>query len=716
MNSRGFIYAIAVGALALACGDAPSGEAPPSDLPASCHDQLRGPGETGVDCGGPLCAPCPLGSGCASAEDCRSGFCAVGYVCGPASCADGRQGIGEDGVDCGGTCGACLAGSCGLDSECQSGFCRDGACATPSCTDGIENGWETGLDCGGPCAPCTLGGGCFVDAHCTTGFCRDRVCDAPTCDDALQNQGETGVDCGGPCPGCVDGFACADGADCASGRCDDGLCASCGDGRRSGDESDVDCGGGCGPCDDGAACATGADCASGRCDVGGVCTSCADGVQNGDESDVDCGGGCGPCGAAASCGGDGDCGVGSLCSAGVCCEVGTHACADGAGGLSCRSDGDVATCGGRCTPCPQTTNGHAVCASGACGIVCDDGFELCEGGSGCCGRFADLELGATGREIDVAVSSDGVVHVAHACGTGSWPGVCYTRVDGASVTRTVVEASASTPALALTGSGTPRIAYVTKGTAPDIEVRGPSGGTWATVAAVSAESHAPGVGLLDLAVSSGGTPYVVLTRMGATAYLLEGIALGAPLYRSPIGPAPFQRPSAVVDPWGRLRVAYRGPGDAISFAQLGTYGYEGVLPGGNASHVALGLLASGQPLIAFQDRQAETLRLVRGGVSAWTFVTVDATAGRGRFVDVAVGPDDVVHLAHVAGSSGVLRYTHVATGSDGPGTGAVGGFPVAAGAETTAAALAIALAPNGEVVIAWRHVPTGTLRISRGTP
>ncbi|MFT7588331.1 MAG: hypothetical protein ACI959_000538 [Limisphaerales bacterium] len=79
----------------------------------TCSDGIQNGSETGVDCGGPDCAPC-------------------------FTCSDGIQNGSETGVDCGGPdCAPCF-----------------------TCSDGIQNGSETGVDCGGPdCAPCS-GGGC----------------------------------------------------------------------------------------------------------------------------------------------------------------------------------------------------------------------------------------------------------------------------------------------------------------------------------------------------------------------------------------------------------------------------------------------------------------------------------------------------------------------------------------------------------------------------
>ena len=83
----------------------------------TCTDGIQNGNETGVDCGGPDCAPCVI----------------------PPTCDDGIQNGDETGVDCGGPdCAPCVT--------------------PPTCDDGIQNGDETGVDCGGSsCAPCATG-------------------------------------------------------------------------------------------------------------------------------------------------------------------------------------------------------------------------------------------------------------------------------------------------------------------------------------------------------------------------------------------------------------------------------------------------------------------------------------------------------------------------------------------------------------------------------
>ncbi|MBK8389095.1 MAG: T9SS type A sorting domain-containing protein [Saprospiraceae bacterium] len=298
----------------------------------SCTDGVKNGQETGIDCGGPTCAPC-------------------------ATCTDGVKNGQETGVDCGGpSCGPCsqtcssnslifkfvgdlypeeftwnIKNSAGATVYSGGGYTQplatynttmclpngcytlqvfdtygDGICcnygngsfavtfngqtltngasfttsqtkqfcvnaaAGPTCSDGVKNGQETGIDCGGPtCSPCAV---------------------TPTCTDGVKNGSETGVDCGGPncpaCPTCSDGVKNGQetGVDCGGPSC--GPCSAtptCSDGVKNGQETGVDCGGpSCGPC--------------------AVTPTCSDGIKNGQETGVDCGGPtCQPCAVTPTC-------------------------------------------------------------------------------------------------------------------------------------------------------------------------------------------------------------------------------------------------------------------------------------------------------------------------------------------------------------------------------------------------------------------------------
>lgn len=135
------------------------------------------------------------------------------------------------------------------------------------CTDGIKESEETDIDCGGKCPPCTDGKVCTGATDCASGFCNGGVCATPTCGDQVRNGNETDVDCGGQCLPCAADKACIQNADCASGSCNAGKCGAqepCADGVLSGTETDVDCGGACPtPCGDGKNCKADTDCAQG---------------------------------------------------------------------------------------------------------------------------------------------------------------------------------------------------------------------------------------------------------------------------------------------------------------------------------------------------------------------------------------------------------------------------------------------------------------------
>ncbi|NNK81451.1 MAG: zinc metalloprotease, partial [Flavobacteriales bacterium] len=205
-----------------ACGTPPP--------PATCNDGIQNQGETGVDCGGPNCAPCPCngtnvtvsitldnypeettwsitqgGSTVASGGTYGSqpdGSTVNIDLCLADGCYDFtiNDSYG-DGICCGygngsytvSSSSGTLASGGSFGSIETTNFCVGGGPA-PTCDDGIQNQGETGVDCGGPCAPCA------------------------TCNDGIQNQGETGVDCGGPCAACP--------------TCDDGI--------QNGDETGVD--------------------------------------------------------------------------------------------------------------------------------------------------------------------------------------------------------------------------------------------------------------------------------------------------------------------------------------------------------------------------------------------------------------------------------------------------------------------------------------------
>ncbi len=191
----------------------------------TCSDGVQNGNETGVDCGGPDCAPCQTactdnevivsikfdnypeetawtlkndsGTTVASGGTYGSqpdGSTLTETLCLPDGCytftitdayGDGiccSYGSGNYSVS--GPTGVLASGGSFGSSE-ATNFCL-GSGPAPTCTDGIQNGDETGIDCGGSsCAPCVT---------------------PPTCTDGIQNGDETGVDCGGSsCAPCSTG-------------------------------------------------------------------------------------------------------------------------------------------------------------------------------------------------------------------------------------------------------------------------------------------------------------------------------------------------------------------------------------------------------------------------------------------------------------------------------------------------------------------------------
>jgi hypothetical protein len=210
-----------------------SGEPAPT-----CNDGIQNGNETGVDCGGPDCAPC-------------------------ATCNDGVQNGNETGVDCGGP-------------DCVP-------CAT--CNDGIQNGDETGVDCGGSCPACPTG---CQDNSVTLTIVLDNypeetswtITDGSGGTYGSQPDGSTVTEdlCLGD--GCYtftindafgDGICCAYGNGSYSLTTDGGAVLASGGSFGSSESTNFCVGGASGP-------------------------TCDDGIQNGDETGVDCGGSCAPCG------------------------------------------------------------------------------------------------------------------------------------------------------------------------------------------------------------------------------------------------------------------------------------------------------------------------------------------------------------------------------------------------------------------------------------
>ncbi|MDI3285760.1 hypothetical protein [Polyangium sp. 15x6] len=226
------------------------------------------------------------GQTCGNAGDCVSATCADGYCCN-STCTNTCQACNvsgklgtcsnvEDGQDdtngammCSGAAVSCdgngnckkeLGQSCGMASECRSGFCNDGVCCSEACTDtckvcnnsgacvNVASGSDDNnatMTCSGATQSCdngvckkSLGQACMMGSNCLSGNCVDGVCcdtactgtcqacnlTAGTCDTVPQNQtDDTCMDtmaCGmsGACKK-APGEDCNSNNECASNDC-----------------------------------------------------------------------------------------------------------------------------------------------------------------------------------------------------------------------------------------------------------------------------------------------------------------------------------------------------------------------------------------------------------------------------------------------------------------------------------------------------------------
>jgi len=441
-----------------------------------CDDGVRNMAETGTDCGGPSCEPCPLDQGCRTNDDCWGRDCRIdgegnATCAAPASCFDRESNGLETGVDCGGpACPPCgPMGFCRSAADCTTRLCAlgyyGGQCVSmPDCGNGVFEWGETSMDCGGFCGPCDNGEGCRRGSDCVSGVCLGSyhlTCFDPidTCMNGLQDGEERGVDCGGQCAGCSDGSQCFNHSDCASGHCTAAqLCGqlpSCTDGARSETlgETDIDCGGYyCERCESRRECRIDTDCLSGECtrlefESAATCkrpARCDDGQKNGAETDVDCGGpDCAPCGAGKGCLAAADC-ITPFCVPGpaptralVCT---TTTCDDG---LQDRDEEGVDCGGAFCGRCPGQACGvssdcaavpgaQARCEVGFCSLVCRAGFDDCDADptTGCEAHLATdkAHCGECGQGCEVACVDGGCVDVVEVAGSRS--NTCALLADG----------------------------------------------------------------------------------------------------------------------------------------------------------------------------------------------------------------------------------------------------------------------------------------------
>ncbi|HEY0882500.1 MAG TPA: hypothetical protein VGD87_13250, partial [Archangium sp.] len=171
-------------------------------------------------------------------------------------------------------------------------------------------------------------------------------------------------------------FACPP----AESTCGPGTCSGCclSDGRCVPGTVNDGCGiagQACSVCAGGQAC-TGGVClvpprndggTMGSVDAGCLLTGCTGGLI--------CNSANGTCGRRCPSGSDAECPQPGFCdpATNLCgCSPGTHLCNN-----TCVSDSSLATCGGRCSACPTSTNGTPTCDGTQCGLDCAQGYRAC---------------------------------------------------------------------------------------------------------------------------------------------------------------------------------------------------------------------------------------------------------------------------------------------------------------------------------------------------
>lgn len=172
---------------------------------------------------------------------------------------------------------------------------------------------------------------------------------------------------------------------------------SCEEGLTSCDDSCVDTSTDLQNCQGcGIACDAGEVCGEQGCEAGADCNEVGcEGLSYCDLATGNC---------LYGCTSDGQCSTNEECditSNDCVCVSGTHSCSG-----SCVSNSSVATCGDRCTPCPEPANSDAVCSQGSCDFQCHDGYRECGGACSACPTDAS------------STTCDGSQCVASACSGG----------------------------------------------------------------------------------------------------------------------------------------------------------------------------------------------------------------------------------------------------------------------------------------------------------
>jgi hypothetical protein len=346
------------------------------------------------------CGKKPLGGACTAATECNSGFCEEGACCAAAckgtcrSCAlAGTAGTcstipaGQDPL---GQCADSGATSCGLDGTCDgAGACRKylagTSCTPPTCTAASERAT----------AKCDGIGACVPGAvkACTPFICGPNAC-TTTC--AVPADCAPDFTCiGGTCKKKSGGAACASAAECGTGFCEQGVCC------------DKSCAGVCQACN--------------LAGAAGVCSMVAAGQDPLNQCTDQL---------AASCGTDGACNGAGACrkyASGTSCAAGS--CTGSTLTLASLCNGTGTCVGGTTRPCDPFLCG----TGGACKSLCGANTDCTTGNlclntscgkkpiSGTCTATTDCLSGFCEQGICCATACTGI---CQSCAVPGKEGTC----------------------------------------------------------------------------------------------------------------------------------------------------------------------------------------------------------------------------------------------------------------------------------------------------
>ncbi|WP_046746098.1 M43 family zinc metalloprotease [Kordia zhangzhouensis] len=179
----------------LALSDKCSSTPPP---PPTCDDGIQNGDETGVDCGGSLCAPCQ--SGCSENEvTITITFDNYPEETSWSIVTDGGSTVASNSYSTANPDGSTVTETYCLPDDCYTFTINDSYGDGMCCTYGSGSYTITGPN------GVIKSGGSFTSSE-ATDFCFGSTPPTPTCDDGIQNGDETGVDCGGSsCAPCQTG-------------------------------------------------------------------------------------------------------------------------------------------------------------------------------------------------------------------------------------------------------------------------------------------------------------------------------------------------------------------------------------------------------------------------------------------------------------------------------------------------------------------------------